>query len=190
MVQILLGSFENRVRTYLVAIDETGIRSYEPELQCQLSEWHTPAWQKPIKFRRAQCHLKMMMIFAYDNTGILCAHQVLVGQTVKQEYYRMFLMDLLRPAIRKKQKTLLEGASLILHDNSACHESQRVTSLLTSYDLNVLPHPAYSPDMIPPPPPSPSPAPSDFDLFSVKGTSPRSALSWLRWPWIWSGQTS
>ena len=60
------------------------------------------------------------MIFAYDNTGMLCAYLVPMGQTVNQECYQRFLKDILRPAIRKKQKTLLEVTPLILHDNGAC----------------------------------------------------------------------
>ena len=47
-------SFLNRI----VAIDETWIHSYEPELKRQSSEWHTPASPRPIKFRRKQGHLK------------------------------------------------------------------------------------------------------------------------------------
>ena len=88
---------------------------------------------------------------AYHNTGI-CAYQVPMGQNVNQVYYRTFLMDILWPAIRKKWKTLLEVTPLILQDNSACHKSQRVTSLLMSYNWNALPHPVYSQDMRPSPP--------------------------------------
>lgn len=156
--RLLYKRYENEGEQFInriVAIDETWIRSYEPELKRQSSEWHTPASPRPIKFRRKQGNLKMMMIFAYDNQGILTAHRVPHGQTVNQEYYRAFLMKHLRPAIRKKRPELLEATPLILHDNAACHKAGRVTSLLTSYGWNVLPHPAYSPDMSPP----------DFDLF-------------------------
>lgn len=144
-------NFINRI----IAIDETWIRSYEPELKRQSSEWHTPASPRPIKFRRKQGNLKMMMIFAYDNHGILTANRVPEGQTVNKEYYRAFLMKYLRPAVRKKRPGLLEVTPLVLHDNAACHKAERVTSLLTSYGWDVLPHPPYSPDMSPP----------DYDLF-------------------------
>ena len=50
----------------IVAIDETWIRIYEPELKRQLSEWHTPDSPRPVKYRRAWAHLKMIMTFAYD----------------------------------------------------------------------------------------------------------------------------
>ena len=97
----------------------------------------------------------MMMIFAYDNSGILCACRVSSGQTVNQECYGQFLMHSLRPALRKKRRSLLDATPFILHDNATCHKSHRVTSLIASYHWDVLPHPPYSPDMSPP----------DFDLF-------------------------
>ena len=123
-------SFLNRI----VAIDETWICSYEPELKRQSSEWHTPASPRPIKFRRKQGHLKMMMIFAYDSLGVLVAERVPLGKTVNSDVYRDFLMKKLRPTIRKKRRTLLNAKPLILHDNASCHKSERVTSLLTSYE--------------------------------------------------------
>ena len=101
-------SFLNRI----VAKDETWIRSYEPELKRQSSEWHTPASPRPIKFRRKQGHLKMMMIFAYDSVGVLVAERVPVGKIVKSDVYRDFLMKKLRPTIRKTRRTLLNAADL------------------------------------------------------------------------------
>ena len=97
----------------------------------------------------------MMMIFAYDSVGVLVAERVPLGKTVNSDVYRDFLMKKLRPTIRKKRRTLLNAKPLILPDNASCHKSERVTSLSTSYEWDVLPHPPYSPDMSPP----------DFDLF-------------------------
>ena len=56
----------------------------------------------------------------------------------------------------EKRPELLEVTPLILHDNAACHKAKGVTSLLDMYCWEVLPHPAYSPDMSPP----------IFDFFS------------------------
>ena len=93
IAQKLLSRYQNEKESFInriVAIDETWIRSYEPELKRQSSEWHTPSSPRPVKFRRKQGHLKMMMIFAYDNKGILASHRVPTGQTVNQAYYRHF----------------------------------------------------------------------------------------------------
>ena len=69
----------------IVAIDETWIRSFEPELKQQSSEWHTKDSPRPLKFRQSQNFPKMLMIFAYDFRGVLTAHRVPTGRTVNKE---------------------------------------------------------------------------------------------------------
>lgn len=139
----------------IVAIDETWIRSFEPELKRQSSEWHTPNSPRPVKFRRSMNCPKMLMIFAYDSIGVLASYRVPNGKTVNKECYHMFLRSVLRPAIRRKRPELLAVGPLILHDNASCHKSGVVKALLEEYEWEVLPHPPYSPDISPP----------DFDLF-------------------------
>ena len=68
----------------IVAIDETWIWSFEPELKRQSSECHTKNSPRPVKFRRSQNCAKMLMIFAYDFFGVLTAHMVPTGKTVNK----------------------------------------------------------------------------------------------------------
>ena len=85
----------------IVAIDETWIRSFEPELKRQSSEWHTKDSPRPLKFRRSQNCPKMLMIFAYDFRGVLTAHRVPTGRTVNKEYYyEKYLRTVLPQALR------------------------------------------------------------------------------------------
>ena len=93
------GEDGNEMLQGIVAIDETWIRSFEPELKRQSSEWHTKNSTRPIKFRRSQNCAKMLMIFAYDFRGVLMAHRVPTGETVNKEYYKMYIRTILRPAI-------------------------------------------------------------------------------------------
>ena len=67
----------------IVAIDETWIRSFEPELKRQSSEWHTKDSPRPFKFRRSQ-NCPKMLIFAYDFRGVLTAHRVPTGRTANR----------------------------------------------------------------------------------------------------------
>ena len=76
---------------HIVAIDETWLRSYEPELKSQTTEWHSPASPRPAKFRRKQGNLKQLAIFAYDSSGLLTTDYVTVGEIVNGEYYSNFL---------------------------------------------------------------------------------------------------
>ena len=63
----------------IVAIDK---RSYEPKLQRQSTEWHTPSSPRPAKFPCVQSKLKMHMIFAYDIRCVLTTYNVPAGKTV------------------------------------------------------------------------------------------------------------
>lgn len=141
----------------IVAIDETWLRSYEPELKRQSAEWRDPGSPRPKKFRQQQGQLKQMCICAYDYQGVLVADRVPLHQSVNKEYYRAFIQGKLRPAIRRKRPELLESSPVILQDNASCHSAHIVAELLETYDWEVLPHPAYSPDMSPP----------DYDLFPI-----------------------
>ena len=84
MQRVAQQLFSRYVKTKRSIHQKTWIRSYEPELKRQLSEWHTPSSPRPIKFRGQQRHLKLVMVFAYANKGILASHRVPTGQTINQ----------------------------------------------------------------------------------------------------------
>ena len=42
----------------IVAINETWIRSYEPEMRRQSTKWHTPSSPRPAKYRRTRLNLR------------------------------------------------------------------------------------------------------------------------------------
>jgi hypothetical protein len=72
------GAFLRRI----VAVDETWVRSFEPELKSQSNEWRSPSCPRPKKFRRALSDVKQMMIFA---------DRVPCGISVTATYYRDFI---------------------------------------------------------------------------------------------------
>ena len=138
----------------VVAIDETWIRDFEPELKSQSSEWRGKGSPRTKKFKRAQWNMKQMMIFAYDCKGVIITDRVPIGTTVTAAYYRQFLQKL-RRKMHANRPDVLEDGVLILHDNARPNLGKDVRELLDGYSWEVLPHPPYSPDM----------SPSDFDLF-------------------------
>jgi len=157
IAQQLLHRFREEGNEFLqkvVAIDETWIRDFEPELKSQCSEWRGKGSPRPKKFKRAQLNVKQMMIFAYDCKGVIMTDMVLSGTTVTAACYSQFLQKL-RCKMHANRPDLLENGVLILHDNSWPHIGKVVRELLDRYSWEVLPHPPYSPDMSPP----------DFDLF-------------------------
>ena len=64
--QQLLHRFREEGNEFLqkvVAIDETRIRDFEPELKSQSSEWRGKVSPRPKKFKRAQSNVKQMTDF-------------------------------------------------------------------------------------------------------------------------------
>ena len=92
----------------IVAIHETWIWSFEPELKRQSSELHTKNSSRPVKFRPSRNCAKMLMIFEYDFHGVLMAHRVPTGETVNKEYYKMYIRTILRPAIHRKDQEMID----------------------------------------------------------------------------------
>ena len=74
--------------------------------------------------------------------------------TVTAAYYRQLLQKL-RRKMHANRPDFLENGVLILHENARPLLGKDVRELLGRYSWEVLPHPPYSPDMIPP----------DFVLF-------------------------
>ena len=96
---------------------------------------------------KVSAKLKMFVIFAYDIRGVLTTHKVPSGKTVNGEYYKEYIQKCLRPAIRKKPPELLAEGLILLHDNATPHKAGEVTSLIDSYNWEILVHPSFSPDI-------------------------------------------
>jgi len=157
IAQQLLHRFREEGNEFLqkvVAIDETWIRDFEPELKSPSREWRGKGSPRPKKFKRAQSNVKQMMIFTYDCKGVIMTDRVPSGTTVTAAYYCQFLQKL-RRKMHANRPDLLENSVLILHDDARLHLGKDVREFLDGYCWEVLPHPPYSPDMSPP----------DFDLF-------------------------
>jgi len=157
IAQQLLHRFREEGKEFLqkvVAIDETWIRDFEPELKSQSSEWRDKGSPRPKKFKRSQSNVKQMMIFVCDCKGVIMIDRVPSGTTVTAAYYRQFLQKL-RRKMHANRPDLPENGVLILHDNAQPHLGKDVRELMDVYSWEVLPQQPYSPDMSPP----------DFDMF-------------------------
>jgi len=80
----------------IVAIYETWVRVFEPDLKSQSNEGRSPTSLQPQKFRQAQSKIKEMMIFAYDQRGIIMTDRVPCGTSVTAVYYRDWTQKLRR----------------------------------------------------------------------------------------------
>ena len=96
-----------------------------------------------------------MVIVAYDCDGVILTHAVPQGQNVNAQYFRHFLKNNLRPALRRKHPHFLQNPPIILQDNARVHTAHPITDLYHHWGWEVLFHPPYSPDL----------SPCDYDLI-------------------------
>ena len=68
--------------------------------------------------------------------------------------YSQLLADL-HVAIKEKRRGMLTRGPLLLQDNAPAHTAQITIAAAVTQNIEILPHPAYSPDL----------SPCDFHLF-------------------------
>jgi len=138
-----LSRYENDGETFLdriIAVDETWIRDFEPELKSPSNIWKGITSPRTNKVRRQQTKVKEIMTFAYDKRGIIVTDRIPIGCSVTGDYYKTFVATKLRQEIRKTRPRV--GAPVV--------------ALLDKYRWERLDHSPRSPDLSPP----------EFDLFS------------------------
>ena len=96
-----------------------------------------------------------MLRTSFDIRGIVHYEFVPTEETFNQVYY-LEVMERLREKVRRKRPEIFANNSWNLHhDNEPAHMALSVREILTTKQITVLEHPAYSPDLVP----------SDFLLF-------------------------
>ncbi|MCP4996923.1 MAG: hypothetical protein GY934_24570 [Gammaproteobacteria bacterium] len=138
----------------IVTGDESWFHYYEPELKSQSSVWIAKGSGPPIKARAVQSAGKRMASVFWDEEGILLIDWLPEKETINSDYYIEVLTNL-KEAIKEKRRGKWRRKILLLHDNARPHTSERTTAAIKDLGYEVLPHPAYSPDL----------APSDYWLF-------------------------
>jgi histone-lysine N-methyltransferase SETMAR len=87
----------------------------------------------------------------WDSQGVLFIDFLIEQRIINAAYYFQVLIDRVKPAFLSKR----QGLSVKLHDNARPHTAVVTTGILQEIRWEVLPHPAYNPDLVP----------SDFHLF-------------------------
>ena len=139
----------------IVTVDETWVHHYDPTSKQQSSQWKHTDSPPPKKFRVCKSAGKVMLICFWDCKGVILNHFVPHGQTVTGSYYREVLVSQLALAIKEKRRGMTSHGILFLQDNAPPHRAQETIAAIRSLGWEILPHPAYSPDL----------APSDYFLF-------------------------
>ena len=139
---------------HLVTVDETWVHYYEPESKAQGRQWVGPGSPRPKKFKTQPSAGKVMATIFWDAKGVIMLDFLPKRSTITGVYYAN-LLDQLRTAIREKRRGKLSKDVLLQQDNGRVHTCKVAMDAVERNGYELIPHPAYSPDL----------APSDFFLF-------------------------
>lgn len=138
----------------IVAGDESWCHHFEPCSKTASMQWKHPGSPKPKKFKSALSAGKVMLTAFFDHEGVLLLDFKEPCVNINAVRYKDTL-DKLHTAIKNKRPGMLSRGVILLHDNARPHVANIVQESLLKKKWEVLPHPAYSPDL----------SPCDFHLF-------------------------
>ena len=138
----------------LVTVDETWVHYYEPENKAQNRQWVGPGSLRPKTFKTQPSAGKVMATVFCDAKGVIMLDFLPKRSTITGVYYAN-LLDQLRTAIREKRRGKLSKGVLLQQDNARVHTCKVAMDAVERNGYELIPHPAYSPDL----------APSNFFLF-------------------------
>ena len=138
----------------LLTLDETWVYYYEPENKAQSRQWVGPGSPRPKKFKTQPSTGKVMATVFWDAKGVIMLDFLPKRSTITGVYYAN-LLDQLRTAVHEKRRGKLSKGVLLQQDNARVHTCKVAMDAVERNGYELIPHPAYSPDL----------APSDFFLF-------------------------
>ena len=138
----------------LVTVDETWVHYYDPENKAQSRQWVGPGSLRPKKFKTQPTAGMVMATVFWDAKGVIMLDFLPKRSTITGVYYANVL-DQLRTAIHEKRRSKLSKGVLRQQDNARVHTCKVAIDAVERNGYELIPHPAYSPDL----------APSYFFLF-------------------------
>ena len=130
------------------------VHYYEPENNAQSCQWIGPGSPMPKKFKTQSSAGKVVATVFWDAKGVIVLDFLPKRSTITGVYYAN-LLDQLRTAIHEKRWGKLSKGVLLQQDNARVHTCKVAIDAVERNRYELIPHPAYSPDL----------APSDFFLF-------------------------
>jgi [histone H3]-lysine36 N-dimethyltransferase SETMAR len=140
----------------IITTDESWLPFFNPETKEQSKQWRRPEEGAPVKFRSEWSTSKVMITVFWDCEGIIHIDYLPKGATINALYYSNLLTGPLRDALSRVRPGKLHARPLLQHDNARPHTARMTMAAIADLRWELLPHPAYSPDL----------APSDYHLFS------------------------
>lgn len=143
-------NFLNRI----ITMDETLVRFYEPKTNRESGIWKHGNSPVPKKPRISPSDGYQMLVVFFDYKGFVYHHYVPKNKTINGQYFKEICRQMIYQ-VKKKRPDLFEKGIILHMDNAPPHRAYVVKELMANHNIELLPHPPYSPDT----------APSDFFVF-------------------------
>ncbi len=143
----------------VITFDEAWMYYHELAMKQARSCWLKKGSKPPLKQRATKSAQKCMAITFFDHKGVIFMHWVPQGQIVNKEYMIKVFKELKCVHIPKKSPEMMNGRFKVQMNNARPHVARIVLEWLRKEGIEVVPHPAYSPDL----------APNNFFLYPMQG---------------------
>jgi histone-lysine N-methyltransferase SETMAR len=135
-------------------MDETLMRFYESKNKVECGVWKHPDSPSRKVPRICRSGGQQMLVVFFDHIGFIYHHYVPKGKTINGPYFTEICRQMIY-RLKKKRPELYEKGFILHLDNASPHRTVTIKELCAKHNIEILPHPPYSPDE----------APSDFYVF-------------------------
>lgn len=150
--KLLQNPSDQRFFKRIVTCDEKWVYFRNPDNR---NQWINRGSTALPVVRRERFEKKVLLCVWWNFEGIVHFELVPDGRTINSELYSAQL-ERMYTAMRQKYPSIVNRKRVILQqDNARPHTSVKTQEKIKELELELLPHPAYSPDL----------APSDYHLF-------------------------
>ena len=118
------------------------------ENKAQSHQWVGPGSPRPKKFKTQPSAGKVMATVFWDAKGVIMLDFLPKRSSITGVYYAN-LLDQLRTAIHEKRRGKLYKGVLLQQDNARVHTCKVAMDAVERNGYELIPHPAYSPDLAP-----------------------------------------
>ncbi|GFR61250.1 transposase [Elysia marginata] len=111
--------------------------------------WVDGQGDRPVVLRPVFQSRKRMFTVFFNYSGQLVVDILHQDTTMTATYYVQKMLSQVKSAINEQQPKVSTSTTLLLHDSAGHHKERATTQPLRELGIQVLPHPAYSPNLAP-----------------------------------------
>ena len=145
----MFPKYDKKQFANVVTADETWVHYFEPVRKVSNKIWATKHSKRPIIAKCSLSTKKVLYAIFFSGEGVAIKVPVKKGKSITGKYYKEVVLKKLKKYYQKRCPATGFKHVRLLHDNAPAHTSAIVTAFLKKENVTVLPHPPYSPDLVP-----------------------------------------